>query len=212
MRTGLIFALAVALGCSTSAGAQQIVQSVGAPFKTQTLIQLFDPSLGSLNSVVVDGTVDAAFMVDRSLAGTFPAVSVSQSGLAIFMVGGNVFDTLTLTGTENFNEGSGLGALDLSGSIFQTLTGAAALVFEQTNYSVSTTGFQVAASATPILPDTFLSGSPLAGGGYTLKVTYNYTPSLLPEPSTWAMMLLGFLWTGFGLRIFRKTMKASADA
>jgi PEP-CTERM motif len=49
-------------------------------------------------------------------------------------------------------------------------------------------------------------------GSITGTITYTYsTPTSAPEPSTWAMMLLGFAGLGFvGYRASRRTGMAAA--
>jgi hypothetical protein len=51
----------------------------------------------------------------------------------------------------------------------------------------------------------------LSGDSLTGQVTYMYTPAAVPEPSTWAMMLLGLAGLGYGA-IRRKGARRSAPA
>ena len=51
----------------------------------------------------------------------------------------------------------------------------------------------------------------LSGDSLTGQVTYNYTPAAVPEPSTWAMMLVGFAGLGYAV-VRRKPARRSVQA
>jgi hypothetical protein len=80
------------------------------------------------------------------------------------------------------------------------LTFTAAPVFQQLGYSQSSTGS----------PSLFFTDA--ASGGSGLVTVENVTPTPgVPEPSTWAMLLLGFAGLGFaGYRASRKSVALAA--
>jgi PEP-CTERM motif len=57
----------------------------------------------------------------------------------------------------------------------------------------------------------FASGSGSLSGDLTGQVVYTYTPALVPEPSTWALMLLGFAGLGYAA-VRRKDAHRSVPA
>ena len=62
-------------------------------------------------------------------------------------------------------------------------------------------------------PDWLRVGTDIVGGDEapTFNAAFSLTGAVVPEPSTWAMMLLGFAGLGFaGYRQMRKTGPASA--
>ena len=55
-----------------------------------------------------------------------------------------------------------------------------------------------------------VSGTSRGQGGYGGSLTF--TPAAVPEPSTWAMMLVGFGAVGFGMRRSRKSSSVAMQA
>ena len=212
MRSTVTFVLSVAFAAafwSTPASASTIVQNVSGTQRTATSLVLFDPSLGDLLSVQVEGTLSYYEDIQRgSLTGDLPAVAVPHSvGFPLVLgLSGPDFADGTVSGNETYAAGSMFGSISLSGSLFELLTGADVTPF----IAGSTTTAVIVPGPGPIPPSVggivFNPGSPLAG--FSLKFTYDYSPTGVPEPSTWAMMLLGFAVIGVAARRERHMARA----
>jgi hypothetical protein len=164
------------------------------PFPIQLLstnIQQFNPALGTLNDVQLTLTgsfrwfprLDATHPPHELVVSTMlsPALTASQTFLGIPVTDDLVPVTLNLMGTStnpvflNFITGTSFVTDELDLNLF----------------GISDLPDQVSGVALP--------GSQLLNLQGT--VTYDYTPNAaVPEPATWAMMLLGFAGLGFAFR------------
>lgn len=205
-----------ALASVSPVAAATIIQTgtftAAAPGTSSASVQQFNTSLGTLTSI------DLLFGSNLSVAaGTLTNTSNAQKnftltkGATATLTGGgfNIAETIG-TGTGSYplagRASTSVGPFTGSGSATQTLnsnfayflgTGTAGLSFASTSlFSINPN------SGT-------LNISPLIGGNYSL--TYNYTAAPLPavpEPATWAMMLLGFGMIGFAARHRRREKNA----
>jgi len=112
--------------------------------------------------------------------------------------------------------GSLLGGLNLDGSLFinpdpntvlLSIAGLSILLNEQIMLGDGVTGIGISTNAIHIGFDNFLLGTNLLNGDIILghseafaSVGQPGTPGAVPEPGTWAMMLLGFGAVGFAMR------------
>lgn len=203
MRIWLLFIAALGAAFSTPSAAASIVQNVSGSQRGGTTLNLFDPTLGSLDSVQVEGTVGYSAGLFRGFFDpTPPAVSIADTtnvGVGVGDAGSGVsFASGNVTGFEIYNEGSAFGSMDLSGPLFALLTGA------------TVNPFIAGSENTSLIVPQFGPYPPTVGGlilnpaspsaTYSLKITYNYSSVSVPEPSTWAMMLLGFATIGIVAR------------
>jgi hypothetical protein len=121
--------------------------------------------------------------------GTLTSVGESVSGSLTWTPGASDQELLLVlgkTGTSQFFSGSESGEAQV---INVSLTGAGG--FQDPAFvGTGTTQENLAASQSPGVGT--LSGDSLTG-----QVTYTYTPAAVPEPSTSAMMLLGFAVLGY---------------
>ena len=198
MRAFVLAAACAAAFCGTSASADTIVQSVSGTNVGGTPLNLFDPSLGNLTSVQIEGSLSWSEALVRSgILGT-PAINTPRTatGDLIVQISGVPLASATLSGNETYAEGSIFGSLSLSGALFALLTGANVNPFLYTGGQSSILLAPIASVAPQVGSIQFGPGSP--GGSYSLRVTYNFTG--VPEPATWAMMLMGFAAIGFAMR------------
>jgi hypothetical protein len=213
VRNAVTFVLSVAFAAAfwstLPASADTIVQNVSGTQRAGTNLVLFNPSLGDLLSVQVEGTLSYNEEILRgSLTGDLPAVDVPLAvGFPLVLgLSGPDFADGTVSGDETYAAGSMFGSISLSGSLFALLTGVSVNPFIASN----TTTVMIVPEIGPIPPTiggtVFNPGSPLAG--YSLKITYDYSPTGVPEPSTWAMMLLGFGAIGVAARRDRQIARA----
>jgi hypothetical protein len=145
-------------------------------------------------TIPVSGEPDQHFLstpfdlFDPSL-GTLLGVSESVSGSLTWDPGDGgeqLLLALAKTGASQFFFGSDTGGPQV---IDVSLTGAAG--FQDPGFvGVGTTQESLAAAQSPGIGT--LSGDSLSG-----QVTYTYTPAAVPEPSTWAMTLVGFGGLGY---------------
>ena len=183
MRASVLAALAAALATTPlSASAAQLVRgfnitiSAGPLERTfnSTPFDLFDPSMGTLQSVAA--SVSGSLVWDTGDAVT------SELTVADDLISG--FGNL-----QNFAspEGGGQSIIhaDLNGPGDPLLFEGKGTSLEELDF------FQIPGSATATISDATFIGT----------VTYIYTPAAtspaIPEPSIWAMMLLGFAGLGY---------------
>ena len=189
---GKAFLVAAICGSALSAGAQAqsvSVENVYVSSVTGTSIPLFDPSLGTLNSILVQGSITFSQEVIRAPWDSLAAASYAETGQGGIFVGTTEFNLAALTGTEAYADGSSFGNVNLSGTVSDNITQLSQFI------GTGSTGLQVVGIVGPTV------GQP-AGNPYSnayLTFTFNYSPESVPEPATWAMMLLGF--AGIGLAI-----------
>ncbi len=183
MRAAVLATLAAALATTPlSASAAQLVQGFNVTITAgplertfnSTPFDLFDPSMGTLQSVAA--FVSGSLLWDTGDAGT------SELTMGDDLISG--FGNL-----QNFAspEGGGQSVIhaDLNGPGDPVLFEGKGTSQEELDF------FQIPGSATATISDATFIGT----------VTYIYTPAAtspaIPEPSTWAMMLLGFAGLGY---------------
>jgi hypothetical protein len=205
VRVCAVLALFLAMLCARPAHASTIVQTVSGNQRTPHSIDLFDPSLGTLQVVQIEGVMGLNMDVVRGDVSNFSDLSISQaaSGDLSILNGGFSFATVQLSGTEHYPAGSIFGSITLSGDVFEVLTGSDVDSFIAGKYTTSPI-WPVSTIPTP------LGGTRMPGPGdlftYSLAFTYIYAPAIgVPEPSTWAMLLLGF--AALGVRLRRKSAR-----
>ena len=157
---------------------------------------------GSLNltGMTGEGSYLAAVGIDPHLARVGTGVSSAAqtlftglTGPALFGVGGFSLPTTSI-GDAMFVAGD-LGWLFLPSSYVSGASLSALIAFNGTSYS-----------SLGITPGDYLYTLP---SGDTLAI--NFAVAAVPEPSTWAMMLIGFAGLGFmGFRHSRKHLTAAA--
>lgn len=154
--------------------------NVGAQFFSQP-IPKFDPTLGTLNDVMMSVTGPGSWST------TVPndVLTVVLDGQGFF----SNFQTFTLASP-------GISALSFNLLGITNAPGALANWTEQGGVNFNEVALGIFQSGPPF---DFLSGD-LSG-----TFTFDYTPNAaVPEPSTWAMMLLGFVGLGFAFRQSRR--------
>jgi hypothetical protein len=120
-------------------------------------------------------------------------------------------------GTPNASEGDASGAIlqtagsSTLGKSFDTNTGPYAMSFTQVGPNVVAGGITDVA----FLPGTTTVGvtdnfTVLTGGSNATGISNSFVENAIPEPSTWAMMVIGFV--GLGYAAFRRSSKARAMA
>lgn len=200
MRIPVLLAACAAAMWSASTDAATVVQDVSGSNISGTPLNLFDPALGILTSVSINGSMTWSEAIVRSADAGSPAVNTPRSttGSLIHQSSGVTITATTLTGSEAYAAGSAFGSLSLGGALFAILTGSDVNQF----FVVGSRTTDLLAPLASISPQVgsimFGPGSP--GGTYSVTVTYNYTPWAVPEPSSWAMMMLGFAGIGLVVR------------
>jgi hypothetical protein len=195
----------------TPAGAATVVQNFGgiAPYD----VDAFDPSLGTLNAIqakVTGGSATYQVVLDGYLA-----ASTTYSASAYF---GIYLGPLTIDGSTK-----GMGTVDF-------VDGAAEIVMPVVPYTVNipvptdplSASYMVliglgTTSATLTVDPPFnltfgdlsgrnISDVKITGRNATWSLVYDYTPfgSIVPEPSTWGMMVVGFALVGAAARSRRR--------
>jgi hypothetical protein len=164
--------------------------SVGFGFATGVSglgeIPQFDPNFGTLQGVSIS-VVGSMVIIPRFTPGT-------AAVLELFAGGRNIFG--------NPNAEQGVGGSDS----FQPETVSVSLHFEDSGPQYLGTGF--AGLLTFAISET---GADVGLGSQDLRgrATYDFTPAvpIVPEPSTWAMMLLGF--AGLGFAGYRRALRTA---
>jgi hypothetical protein len=203
------------LGSDVVATGSGTIDRAGLTFSVATLggtlLYTGGPTLDKSSSLDLDS---ALLIVTNISAG-------DQSGLSLFPDGPE--STVTLTSPINY--GSGSGTLDTpmigGGHNFETWTGVGGDLFTETLGEVLSINRTTPDEITVILSGTvsdvdglfvdrpaklILSADQSGGPGAAVGASITNTASNVPEPSTWAMMLLGFAGLGFvGWRGYRRT-------
>ena len=152
---------------STGGGPVSIDTANGTPASTITFGTVANTSISTPGSFVLPGTFVSGY---DSVAGPIPFT------IDVALTVGGVTKTITLLGSELVSPTSDPDTI----SIFAGLP----VIFG---------GYQLAAQ-----PQDFFDSPPFPNG--TLAIAENFTVtavSAVPEPSTWAMMILGFVGVGF---------------
>lgn len=196
---GSVLLVGIAIALSAASGSSQsIVQNVGGDTKLVTPLILFDPSLGVLDSVELEGTMYLDELLvrtgdfDPSVTESIPRTTTGSLTFDFY----DSFYTTSLTGYELYPANSIFGSMYLSAPVSITFTGAGVGDF----YAgvVSSVPIETLADVLTPIGAGQIGDTPEEGN--SLKVTYNYHNFYVPEPSTWAMMLLGFAIVGLALR------------
>lgn len=195
---GLIGAAVVALGSmGTAAGAATIItpNSVVHPTPGQTATFFASGVSGPISATFGDTGIKAGMFTDNF------EFTIAQNGIG----SGSVTTSVSVNGVH--------GSLDLDFLSVMVNGLAATAVYRDaagnvcTNYNVGTCGATetFAINNVPIVANVLntisITGISRGNGSYGGQATF--TPSV-PEPSTWAMMLVGFGAVGFGMRRARK--------
>jgi PEP-CTERM motif len=195
----------------------------GTPFTLNT----FDTSLGTLTGVTLDFTANASLQIDvlNFAYVDAPFITAFTGTTATLTGAGGPISTVLTTQVNN-------GTLPNYGADFSQFLAAENLlptanVSNSTSLSIASANFAPFESAGAgtiqySFDNTldFTSGgsaganSELFGGsgsvtGGTLAVTYNYVAAAVPEPTTWAMFLVGFGGVGFMMRGSRRKRAAA---
>ena len=170
----------------------------GSPSSGNVLLHQFDPSLGTLTSVSISGSLSLAG--SGTATSTLPAgnvvganatesftLTVSNAALGINQVSGAslTLSGFTLTPGPFFLSGTGTKVLttitDNNAAHFSTYSGLGTipLTLSTSNFTTSNVGSSVNPAS--------LNGS--IGGG-TISVAYTFTPAAVPEPSSMALVAL----------------------
>jgi hypothetical protein len=177
-----------------------LLATVSAPASAAQIVENFNIS--------VSGDADQLFLstpfdLFHPSLGTLASVNESVSGSLTWSPGASgqeLLLALGLTGATQFFFGSQSGDPQV---INVSLNGAGG--FQDPAFvGTGTRQESLAAAQSPGIGT--LSGDSLTG-----QVTYNYTPAAVPEPSTWAMMLVGFAGLGYALgrrKPARRSVKA----
>jgi hypothetical protein len=231
MRFGTVIAVLTAAIMAAPATAATIVQVRGVagnvPFDG------FSSSLGTLNSVTLSvaattlrlGFVDTpagsppntvAYSIDsyfrlisaRAGSGAFPlentSIQVSTRGSGSVVQNNGVFDM----------SASGTGTFDLSPSLFTDVAPFTLSISDPGRSLASESGVtfssSVPATVFQILGDCRSGSSSVQCGFGSATLTYDFTSATVgavPEPTTWAMMLIGFGVVGSAMRSDRRKSK-----
>ena len=235
---GLVFLGAVALGAAslpTSATAATIVQQDNELLLNG--FDPFNSALGSLNSVtlqidlwrprawlmVMESTVPLSATADWTVDGYWRLPGSEATG------GADILVPLTGSGTADIalsfvDEGMAAGIFGVHGSGGATVTlNLAAFLGDRITFNGFDPGFfsdvgdtTVTVGGMPTLMH-LSQGCPVGDEAYealedycgtaNYTLTYDYTPAV-PEPGTWAMLLIGFAGVGIALR--RRRVPATA--
>jgi PEP-CTERM motif len=200
------------------AATETVGTSFGFHLPPTFALPAFDPALGTLTGVELE--VDSANIVEIDVSNR-----QDEPQSQAFTATANVY--LDIIGPDGTNVGGmGSGEFDgtsagFPGHVYQIvdvgLSGTASAsdvnAYEgasplEISYSYSTgTNYSVTPS------DTLIAGG-YTQGSANFSVVYTYTPTApVPEPSTWAMMLVGFAGLGFaGYRTSRSAVAAHSHA
>jgi hypothetical protein len=187
------------LWCAPASSAT-IIQDVSGTSREPNPINFFDSNLGTLISVQVEGTLNSNMSLVRTdMFNGNPALSIPQSASASLTLGYSAgLGFTTLTGSESYAAGSIFGGIYLSGALFSLLTGSSVNDFITNGVRSDLVLPWESSLPVPVAGSRLYTGDELT---YSLRVTYNYISIAdVPEPTTWVMMLLGFIAIAFAVR------------
>lgn len=227
MRKRLICAACSAFCISSAASSATFVTSTNLSGPTPSMpafpsaLKAFESSLGTLTGITlqVSGDHQAGYNAFVSNPALGPGTAqFDYDGLFVVVLNGRNYsfevsgsDALSLSSERPSKFGvftaTGSGIFNLDPSLFDTFTdtpGACPFFADPVCVSLATHGIGI--------QDLVTSSNNInitAMDVYTpvsVKLTYTYTPfgDAVPEPTTWAMMILGFGGIGFALRPARK--------
>ena len=205
----MALALSVAAPAATLGPFSDTFSLTGTPWSGFLALPAFDSNLGTLNSVLLEltGSVSANILVSSPTStGNFSAGASTTVDLS---------DPLFNPALSVNPSGSQNGSLTVPGEIANIGINASASTSTLINSPALLAAFQAPGGGTLFLPISAtgavfgsgqfqpftLVGTTQASG--TGSVTYNYTPSDIPEPGTWAMMITGVALVGLA-RLRRK--------
>ena len=198
------FAVAVATLLAMPASAATLVYDYGTKPGSQAL-DLFNPALGTLLSV--KGEFNGSEIISFNTNLTTPTlVNYTGSGFYSVYIGPLFFD-FSATGAGSVNVGVGPAQITLSGGTSQTRSSP----FELAIFTGVGTilGSPTTDPANIMLSSGFVTEQSLVSKATSFKITYTYDPVLapIPEPASWAMMIVGFGAAGAVIR--RRRMRTA---
>jgi hypothetical protein len=222
----------ISLGIVSAAHASTITQTAAIPFQELPLGGLvasfgsfnsFDTTLGTLTDVVVtlSGTaqVSGSFFNTSSASQTFTFAPVTTARISgptplINDFGGGTFHELDIHGpVQSFtiagNATSAFSLASATNSKTATYTNSTDLLaFESGNFNIGLVVGLFGVISGSILIDS----TAVQSDGDSISIAYDFSPvtPAVPEPSTWAMMLLGF--AGIGYMAYRRNSKTARMA
>lgn len=192
MRNLYLVLCASTMLCAVPATAATIVQTVtGGPASAAK----FNANAGKLNSVSVSASYDFTAYFSYPFELGTPLVS------AVGTYGGSPLAAFDFTGSyRSFNENPLLLGINVVGTAIGTTTTDLDGYIGDGSILLAA---EIPSTATFSANGAFLTRSPLAFPAMsrdTYTVTYDFTPTALPEPGSWAFMLAGFGMIGYFLR------------
>jgi hypothetical protein len=208
IRSALIASATLAF--SAPATAATLVYDYGVKPGSQA-IDKFDPALGTLQSVTGEFTGTEIVSITTDLT-TPTLVNYTAKGFYSVYIGPLFFDfTGSAQGAGAVTVGNGPANISLSGGVTQTRTSAFDLsIFTGTGTILATP--QVDPPFQIILSAGNVTGRSLVSTATSYKITYTYAPATaaVPEPASWALLLIGFACAGVMLRRRRSPLLATA--
>lgn len=186
-----------------------------------TTLQTFNTNLGVLENVIVEVNVDAirAYSISFQQYAPDPFATTGSAHLAFtgpfsFSLNGTTY-SLTISGDQTAsytiaNLGFPSGEFHATGLLTFAVDQALLSTFISGSANCGTLVCAVGLTSPASIADTVVSSSNVSFSNFdsaaltTYKLTYVYRPAV-PEPASWAMMLLGFSAIGTSIRRRRKS-------
>jgi hypothetical protein len=203
----LAIAIMAAIVAASPAAATTLFESgmiaSSSPTTSSFGVQQFDPTLGTLNSITL--TFSSSLTANVILVNTANAqkdITLDTGGTATLSGGG--FDIVEMLGegtsSQSVDGKATPPAILFSGSASSssTLTSGFAPFLGTGTTSLnfgSTSQF-----STGKINSVDVTASPLIGGSYTVTYDYSAAVAAVPEPATWALMVVGIGMVGGSMR------------